>query len=214
MRSDMAKVIVERPRLGRGIRTRDRHRPDDDSGWREPAAARVRRRTRHLNENLAPLRRFLHRQVGRPWDRVYGEIRARIDARTAVQLHVLQHLEHFVTVHVDIVERVVRDRRGWALADGALYVCPRTGILRTVRRRIAGPTSLRAGDEQTFERVRGEWYLVAWAPAQPDLRWDVLRREHVAGERVAVSAERLTGRALRRVERALARERRRSRRAR
>jgi hypothetical protein len=31
-----------------------------------------------LNENLNPLKRYLHAQVGRPWNKVYAEIAARI----------------------------------------------------------------------------------------------------------------------------------------
>src|SRR5579863_7981919 len=107
MRSDMHKVIVERPRL---LRARWENKKtalrltkqqsaqamdaadDYDSG---PRRAPSRRHEKWLNENLAPLRRYLMRQVGRPWDKVYGEIRKTIDTRSAAGLHVLQHLEGY-----------------------------------------------------------------------------------------------------------------------
>jgi hypothetical protein len=49
-----------------------------------------------LNENLAPLRRFLERQIGRPWDKVYSEIAERLRVDSTVQQHVREHLRDFV----------------------------------------------------------------------------------------------------------------------
>jgi len=87
------KLIVERPRLLRAqwknkktaLRLTDQQSAqatdaaeDYDSG---PRLASSRRHEKWLNENLAPLRRYLMRQVGRPWDKVYGEIRKTIDTR-------------------------------------------------------------------------------------------------------------------------------------
>jgi len=51
-----------------------------------------------LNENLAPLRRYLERQVGRKWDKVYAEISAQLRPTSAVQQHVRDHLHDFVAV--------------------------------------------------------------------------------------------------------------------
>ena len=45
-----------------------------------------------LNENLAPLRRYLERQVGRPWDKVYSEIAEGLRVASTVQRHVRDHL--------------------------------------------------------------------------------------------------------------------------
>ena len=47
---------------------------------------------RGLNENLAPLRRYLHAQIGRPWNKVFSEICAGIDRRNTVQQHIHQHI--------------------------------------------------------------------------------------------------------------------------
>lgn len=54
--------------------------------------------TKSLNEKLAPLRRYLVRQVGRPWDKVYSEISANLKATNAVQQHVRDHLEDYVAM--------------------------------------------------------------------------------------------------------------------
>jgi hypothetical protein len=78
----MARVLVERPRGGPRVRlTRSkryqvaRSRPEL-APRREPMSRG--RGTKWLSENLAPLERFLERQVGRPWDAVYAEISARL----------------------------------------------------------------------------------------------------------------------------------------
>lgn len=76
MRKDMAKVIVTRPRIVDSVRRRGRARSDDLL----PKGVGLRRDAmehggfKALNENLAPLRRYLERQVGRSWNKVFGEI--------------------------------------------------------------------------------------------------------------------------------------------
>src|SRR5689334_8741261 len=105
MRPDMAKVIVERPRYGGGLkfqRNADRKwqcLPVDERPRAEAIKARWRQskvQPKRLNENLAPLRRFLRSRVGRPWDEVYSEICERINRDSAVQLHIWQHLWDYV----------------------------------------------------------------------------------------------------------------------
>ena len=80
MRDDMARVIVERPRVRPHNNRKGRRWALEDlpshEGMRRAAALRGDRK--ELNENLAPLRRYLEGQVGRPWDKVYAEIAARL----------------------------------------------------------------------------------------------------------------------------------------
>jgi hypothetical protein len=54
--------------------------------------------TKSLNENLTPLRCYLARQAGRPWNKVYSEISANLKATNAVQQHVRDHLEDYVAM--------------------------------------------------------------------------------------------------------------------
>ena len=130
MREDMAQVIVERPRLrGGSIRAKAEARigttlPSRE-GMRRPHV--LRGDPKSLNENLAPLRRYLERQVGRPWDKVYAEIAIRLRVDSAVQQHVRNHLHDFVAVKP-------RRMSGWLWRTGdlwwqRLYVDPRTGLL-------------------------------------------------------------------------------------
>jgi hypothetical protein len=99
MRADMSRVIVERARRG-GIDRRGRPVSLEDLPQREGMCRRhfVAGAPKELNENLAPLRRYLERQVGRPWDKVYAEIAAHLRADNTVQQHVRDHLRDFVAV--------------------------------------------------------------------------------------------------------------------
>ena len=136
MRADMAKVIVERPRRG-GDRSRKGR-----SGAIEffPTKEGMKRRWidhKSLNENLAPLRRFLASRVGRRWDAVYGEINEHLAVRNAVQQHVRTHIGWFVALHLEVAPDSTLYDHGWRGAnwrDGYdLYVDPRDGILKRAR---------------------------------------------------------------------------------
>lgn len=104
MRSDMAKVLVERPRHGAAyLQYRHRrHAFDRKSRSREDLQATPLRmgmgfgRGKSLNENLRPLKRFLLTRRGRKWDRVYAELRAHLAPRNTVDMHVMQHLWEYV----------------------------------------------------------------------------------------------------------------------
>jgi len=156
MRRDMAKVIVERPRTGGFLdygdriaryerRCRDRSDP-----YVLPMRMPMRfARTKNLNENLAPLIRFLRGAVGRRWDEVHAEIRAHLRVTNPVQLHVMQHVDDFVYFARREGHRIVlTTRRGWTplvMIDGrvigrysprnAVYVCCDTGRVCTFARR-------------------------------------------------------------------------------
>ncbi|MCC6719970.1 MAG: hypothetical protein IT555_19000 [Acetobacteraceae bacterium] len=140
MRADMAKVIVERPRRVEGITRRGRVPPVDHLPAQEGMRAR---HVRHfggkaLNENLQPLRRFLAKQVGRPWNRIYAEISAHLRPTSAVQQHVRDHLHDFVAITPRRLANQMRQRPGDDLWFQPFYVHPRTGLLcRTDRLRKA-----------------------------------------------------------------------------
>jgi hypothetical protein len=96
---------------------------------------------RELNENLAPLKRFLRKQVGRPWNKVYSEISERLRSTSAVQQHVRDHVWDYVERHATIAEdgRVYGSPRflRWSplpLRAGDLYVHPATGLLMAAKK--------------------------------------------------------------------------------
>ena len=140
MRSDMYKIIVERPRRSKDLKARAlRFRNSLDGP--SHLGMRVGYGYRELNENLAPLRRYLHSQVGRPWNRVFSEICSRIDRRNPVQRHIHQHLGQFIATQVEIRDGKLIEHGKFGLSrlasPGELYVDPRTGLIcrtKAVRR--------------------------------------------------------------------------------
>src|SRR5208337_1822366 len=131
MRKDMAKVIVERARLKPYNNRKGRRQELEDlpkhEGMRRGHAWRGDRK--QLNENLAPLRRYLAKQAGRPWDKVYSEIAAHLSVSSAVQQHVRDHLRDFVAL---TPRRDIHDWR--SSCRGGLwwqefYVDPKTRLL-------------------------------------------------------------------------------------
>jgi len=168
MREDMFKVIVERPRLIHGNWLGGGREPGFRQRMaREDVPAKVGMRASHnsrkwLNENLTPLRRFLEKQVGRPWNKVHAELLQGIDQRNTVQQHILTHIENFVHLAVRAEPRVdghgrVRgyrffgnDWRGRPLpveeSRRPLFVDPRTGLLR-----VTGADAYRAEQHRRRE---------------------------------------------------------------
>jgi hypothetical protein len=187
MREDMAKVIVERPRIGRGWTTkRPRRRwqniPMDEWPLKESHKQEWRDcPMKCLNENLAPLRRFLRSHVGQPWNDVVSEMRERINLNSAVQLHIWQHVKDYVCE--DPIERDGKlwDKRGFELR-GYFYVEPGTGILKEVpvvrrRRKNFGPKPYIRIDRWTIcRKLNGIWFVITLKPipAVLELAWDVV----------------------------------------
>ena len=148
MREDMFEVIIERPRRGSRMSHPRRARRMDAkvAAARDPDAllsrlgmkrgAKVARRFKSLNENLAPLRRYLERQVNRPWDKVWSEISENLSASSTVQQHVRDHVSDFVCARAFVEDGVVwltgRYGQPMRLDQGhyRLYVDPRSGLLR------------------------------------------------------------------------------------
>lgn len=106
-----------------------------------------RQRSKWLSENLSPLRRFLLRRVGHPWNQVHAEICAHIRLSSAVQKHVLDHLWHYVERHPVFIDNWPHhaQARRYGRSEGhgysplsdygrSFYVCPDTGTLQHARR--------------------------------------------------------------------------------
>jgi len=142
MRSDMQKLICERPRRGSrtspsiktGLKLNPNINYDDDidTGPSRISSSGPKQfgwNSKDLNENLNPLERFLVTSIGRRWDDVYSEIRANIDLRKAIGLHVMQHLKYMIEIHAIMIDsRPFSGRWGTSEHDG-LYVDPATGIV-------------------------------------------------------------------------------------
>lgn len=148
MRRDMHKVLCERPRWGMRMKRRSRYRgPIEDAPFFE-SSSRTRGGTKYPSERLGPLKRWLRRQVGRPWDAVYSELRRNISPDNAVQMHIWQHADHFVARNVTLRGKTpfhnsphsAAGEPVWA-GQCPVFVCPKTGVLKATpqRARRRGP---------------------------------------------------------------------------
>lgn len=130
MRDDMFKVIVERPRRGRKYAGKSKLRFDQCKGRNRVTGHRLVTEhngyTKNLNENLSPLRRYLHRQVGRVWDDVFSEICKKLDTGSTVKMHVREHLD-------DLINRKVSRQNDTFRHDDVM----RDTLLMTTNRRGA-----------------------------------------------------------------------------
>lgn len=208
MRADMSKVIVERPR-SRITRKAGSWYPRGalrSSWWPdlEMAPAReamgARYAEKHLNENLAPLVRFLRKQVGRPWSKVRAEISEHIRSTSAVQKHVLEHVADYVHEHtfeeggrLFVLGRfgglhpIERDR--WRRR--ALYVCPRTGLLREAppvprtAPKPPDPDRRSLGKGRELRRLCGVWFEVELIPDGEDGAGGIARKRQLGSREIA-----------------------------
>lgn len=152
MRADMFKVIVERPRWGASHAPPVKLKKDRDTdrkfiGLKRHAIEQAPY-YKSLNENLAPLVRFIRKQVGRRWDDVFSEICAHLDTGSTVKMHVRTHLKDFVLFgisygrHGELLHKghpIEVDRRNFYWPE--FYVDPEDGLLK---------------DSVAFWRARGE----------------------------------------------------------
>jgi len=223
MRSDMHKVIVERPRelrsnwknlktaqrLGLDQRMQAQNEPDDyDSG---PSRAPVARHSKWLNENLAPLRRYLFKQVGRPWNKVYSEICQSIDTRSAIGLHVLQHIEDFVKRDVFFENGVPYTRvYKYIHPVEGMYVHPVTGLIRIAKVREAPVEPkpfevVRLSRTSEFRKIDGLWFRVEFRLVGPDefIELEDGRKVRASGagiQRLMIDKRQCDGKTIRKIE--------------
>jgi hypothetical protein len=198
MRADMAKVIVERPRLGARYKTpksypKRRQREGLDARKREGIRRPWAGCRKMLNEHLGPLRRYLWKQQGRPWNKVFAEISRHIRLDSAVQSHVLDHLSDFVEVQVRLVDGQPLSTGGYRVGrpvhPSRLYVCPRTGILRSIKQKRQPRTPCRVDVSKAlqYHMIDGVWHEVALRPIPVDAAccFDAVLNRPVARSRSA-----------------------------
>jgi hypothetical protein len=155
MRDDMFEVIIERPRIGSrmGHARRARRMDAKVASLRDPdtllsklgmqRGSSFARSYKSLNENLAPLRRYLEKQINRPWDKVWSEICENLSASSTVQQHVRDHIGDFVAYKTFVKDGTIfamtRSRGPVPLADlhYRMYVDPRTGLLRPNKHHVS-----------------------------------------------------------------------------
>ena len=150
MRKDLNKVLTEtykegpfgRGRSFRGVRTAF-NREHDEVGGREGMRCAFRFKgayTKSFGENLAPLYRFVEKQVGRPWDKIYSDLNKVFDRRSVINNHIFEHIYDKI---VKAKEIFYREGKPYLIGySGSMpplsgtykpyYVDPRDGILKTI----------------------------------------------------------------------------------
>jgi len=192
MRPDMDRVIVERPRI------HSRTAPKEPKGykkrlqgdWEElPAKESMSANRKHgweakeLNENLNPLRRFLQKQVGRPWDKVFAELSEQIDMNSTVKRHIWQHVFDTIEQHTFIgSDGNVWVHGKYGMGDTPLtysryqnlYIHPVDGLLKKIKKPKGWkPYKYRPDDRKDvrkdgennlqFHKMNGIWYVIQLA---------------------------------------------------
>lgn len=175
---------MERPRIKSWGESKGRLKEYYDDWENSPSHESMKFRHRghrkSLNENLAPLKRYLLKQVGRPWNKVYSEICQNINVTNTVQAHIRQHLPDFVALHVVLIDKKPYSRQRWR---GGLhpvweptYVHPVTGILckSPARKKYKyQPTTkfqqIKIDDTHKYVKIDDLWYEVEFKPITKEL---------------------------------------------
>lgn len=186
MRSDMKKVVVERPRgqsyvPNRKFGARLPYVPDHDYD-EQPKHVGISASYRDygysekwFTDVLGPLKRFLEKNVGRPWNDVYSEMCACLDKRKATGQHIFDHAMDMVETNCFLGAngKVCHLRWGEQREVDDLYVHPRTGVLcravrpskRELKRRkllAEEVTWLNIDDDTGYRKHEGIWYRVQY----------------------------------------------------
>ena len=205
MRPDMSKILTERERR-KSWKQRSGTRLDrvdrDPELCRKREGIRPRGRGRDhkdLNENLSALYRYLDKQVGRPWDKVYSEIVAVAPNVNQTFAHIYTHVWQVVERHVVMIDRKPHyHTAGWrgrglvplqSYGRPQYYVCPHSGLLKRApverarrHRREIDPYTIRLSELERIQRRMGIWYrdLSKWVfiPRNPERplsvdRWEI-----------------------------------------
>src|SRR5262245_14343424 len=193
MREDMKHVIIDRPRIGgdggrsappkgsyrRWQRIALEDRPRTESSFR---ARLYGHDCKHLNEHLAPLRRWLRSNCGRPWNEVYAEICQNLRVDNATQAHVRDHADKFVLKDTRLEGGRVCDSKGRPVTGWRwqpFYVDPRDGTLREsppltrYQHEAKGKDCVEGKDyRHQYRLVNGIWYEVEIVgyPSGPERR--------------------------------------------
>jgi hypothetical protein len=141
MRKDMKKVLISRSRVG-GINQSKRRKidinqiddfDDFDDGYPQRISAKkdtvgLRGDEKEQTDLMGPLRRYLRKQVGRPWNDVWSEICE--NNKDYMGEHLKLHVEWEVITDCWLDENgELTGERGWLFYRPRLYVHPTTGIL-------------------------------------------------------------------------------------
>lgn len=157
----MKKVLISRPRVGGVNQTKRKkvnmHQIDEFGDFDDglPTKTSTKKDTVGLNgeeksqtDLMGPLRRYLRKQVGRPWNDVWSEICS--NNKDYMGEHLKTHVEWEVVTNCWFDENnKLTGEYGWLFYRSTLYVHPVTGIL-----------SLSKGTSSGYKRKKPEIRIV------------------------------------------------------
>jgi len=182
MRDDMKRVIITRPRHGSSFKNEDvkeqRRRVRDDPDYDPPQRRSMKPKgkfswhKKELSDFLNPLIRFLQKNCGRPWNKVYSEICQNLDRRGIINDHIFQHLEDWVETK-PIWKANKPHTTGYGgcrplWRDGYTFYVDRSGLLqepkekRQQKRKEENPNIIKTDDKNKFfaKRPDNTWFEV------------------------------------------------------
>ena len=156
MRPDFNKLLVERERprswmkFGYTRKNKNLNAATDQLGIGGREGMRKRHKIsgdyKNFNENLNPLKSWIHSQLGKKWDKSYSDLRKTFDCRGVINNHILEHLFDYIEINTKLVDGVVMVLDGYNGSKGYVplkkrfsssyrhdyYVCPKDGTVKSM----------------------------------------------------------------------------------
>ena len=165
VRKDFKEVLIDRPRSGgsktyrnirRGEKPKDADALPENQGMRRPYDPGYQRK--EFSDHIGPLKRWLRKQVGRPWNKIWSEICQVVDSRDVIGKHLLDHAKQ----EVDFKEEHNRTRYH-PLYKAPLFV-DKKGFLRANKtKKYAKRGEIPVKMEKKgviYKRIDKDWYSV------------------------------------------------------
>lgn len=122
--------------------------------------------------HLAPLRRYLHAQVGRPWNDVFSDVCHTLQSVASDGVHLTNYVDGIVELNVRVRRKdgELISERGYSVGSNNLYVHPETGILSLspTKPRLRWKSKPRfemvvIDNEHKLVKLDGHWFVVTLA---------------------------------------------------
>lgn len=190
MRQDFHKVVIERPRSGRGIAPYYKRverrilNSFDEEDWIDQSSInskRYRKERKDLSDLLGPLKRYLRKAVGRPWNDVYSEIVKGLPSGMHRD-HILSHVLQMVEINTAFLEGKIvgsAHSRFWSMRGKdveGLFVHPGTGKLaynqpvpRNYSKSLAALINLPAEKREIIVQLPSELEYIPFSNINPSL---------------------------------------------
>ena len=199
MRSDMGKVVTTRPRVGGNIGMKKTKRAKKELEGDTGGFLGIRRGhkergdSKQFSDHLSPLKRYLLKQAGKKWDKVYSDIVKGMKNVPAVQRqHILGHVSDFVAKKGTVEAEVYRYN---------ILLVDEKGILRKVEgisskqayakrkaKEDAATAKVRVGHPTNkfiqYHKLKGAWWEVKLGKDDSKYSWgDVVLTSSLVGSK-------------------------------